>query len=441
MLLRHVPFLKSVFLYSISAFGGPQAHLAMMMKTFVRQRPYVTEQELMEYNAFCQLLPGASSTQTVTLIGYKRGGIPLAVLTLIIWILPASILMGLLSFWLHSIDKNALNKDIFKFIPPMAAGFLLYACFAAFPMAIKNTITWAIMIISTAVTYFLFKQPVIFPALIILGGLATNLSKKRIPQVEQKPRKIKWWNFWLFGIIFIAAGILSGVAKKDNWPNRKPINLFENTYRMGSLVFGGGHVLMPMMYEQFSVRPEAIKSKDPNVVQIDEDDMYNGMGIVSAVPGPVFSIASFTGGMALRDMGKEMQLVGCLIGTLAIFLPSALLVLFFFPIWNNLKKYAAVYRSLEGVNAVVVGIMVGSTFYIMKDISLIEAKTISLLNVGVILGTSLLLSLYPHPVAPDCCGLLLTWVLLSDIICGNIRSFQFLPILYQEPYTGLIFCL
>src|SRR6266542_77945 len=118
MLLRHVPFLKAVFLHSITAFGGPQAHIGMMLKTFVNRRPYVTEQELMEYNAFCQLLPGASSTQTLTLIGYKRGGIPLAVLTLIIWILPACILMGALSFLLHYIDKRALQTDIFKFIPP-----------------------------------------------------------------------------------------------------------------------------------------------------------------------------------------------------------------------------------------------------------------------------------------------------------------------------------
>ncbi|HLG40413.1 MAG TPA: chromate transporter [Chitinophagaceae bacterium] len=408
MLIRHFSFLKAVFLYSISAFGGPQAHIAMMMKTFVRQRPYVTEEELMEYNAFCQLLPGASSTQTITLIGYKRGGISLAVLTLIIWILPACILMGAFSFLVHYIDKRALDTDIFKFIAPMAAGFLLYACFAAFPHAIRNTITWVIMIISSAATYFFFKQPAIFPALIILGGFATNLSRKRIPQIEQKPRTIKWWNFWVFGIIFILAGVISEIAKVNNWENRKPINLFENTYRMGSLVFGGGHVLMPMMYEQFSVRPEAIKKKDANVVQIDENDMYTGMGIVRAMPGPVFSIASFTGGMALKDMGWEMQVVGCLIGTVAIFLPSALLVLFFFPIWNNLKKYAVVYRSLEGINAVVVGIMIGSTFYIMKDISLIEAKTISFVNVGVILITSLLLSYtrIPSPLIVGFCLLL-----------------------------------
>ncbi|MBN8675797.1 MAG: chromate transporter [Chitinophagales bacterium] len=398
MLLRHYSFLRAVFFHSLTAFGGPQAHIAMMLKTFVHRHPYVTEKELMEYNAFCQLLPGASSTQTLTLIGYKRGGVPLAVLTLIIWILPASILMGALSFLLHYIDKRALDTDIFKFIAPMAAGFLVYAAVVAFPLAIRNTITWVIMIAGTIATYLLFKQPWIFPLLIVLGGVATNISRKRIPQLEEKPKKIRWWNFWLFGIIFILAGILSDTARKYDWPDRKPINLFENTYRMGSLVFGGGQVLMPLMYEQFSVRPEAIKEKDKDVVQIDKEEMYTGMGIVRALPGPVFSIASFAGGMALKDMGSTpeernmMQLLGCLIGTVGIFLPSALLVLFFFPIWNNLKKYAAVYRSLEGINAVVVGIMIASTFYIMKDISLIEAKTISVMNVIVILGTFVLLN-------------------------------------------------
>ncbi|MEI2739320.1 MAG: chromate transporter [Chitinophagaceae bacterium] len=395
MLLRHVPFLKAVLLHSVTAFGGPQAHIGMMMKTFVHQRPYVTEAELMEYNAFCQLLPGASSTQTLTLIGYKRGGVILAVLTLIVWILPACFLMGSLSFLLHYIDSKQIGADIFKFIPSMAVGFLAYAAFTTFPHAIKNTITWIVMVISAAATYFLFGQPWVIPTLIIAGGIVTNISRKRIPQTEQKPTKIKWWNFWLFGIIFITAGIVSEMARKDEWPDRKPINLFENTYRMGSLVFGGGQVLMPMMYEQWSVRPEAkaVKERNPNVVQIDEQEMYTAMGIVRAVPGPVFSIAAFAGGMALKDMGTEMQVLGCVIGMVAIFLPSALLVLFFFPIWNNLKKYAAVYRSLEGINAVVVGIMIASTFYMMKDISFSEVKPISsLISILAVLGTFLLLN-------------------------------------------------
>jgi chromate transporter len=402
-LLRHVSFLKSVLLHSVTAFGGPQAHIGMMLKTFVHRTPYVTEQELMEYNAFCQLLPGASSTQTLTLIGYKRGGVPLAVLTLIIWITPACVLMGALSFLLHYIDKRALNVDVFKFIPPMAVGFLVYAASMAFNISIKNTITWIIMLAAGVLTYVFFKQPWIFPSLIILGGITTNLSRKRIRQTEQKPKKIKWWNFWMFGIIFIVAGFLSESAKKNDLPNRSTINLFENTYRMGSLVFGGGQVLMPMMYEQFCVRPEAIKEKDPEVVQVDKDDMYTGMGIVRAMPGPVFSIASFAGGMALKDHGNTpeektfMQLLGCLIGSVAIFLPSALLVLFFFPIWHNLKKYAAVYRSLEGINAVVVGIMIAATLYLMKDFPLLEFKLSSFLNAIVIAATFTLLQFTKLP--------------------------------------------
>jgi len=412
-LLRHIPFLKAVFLHSITAFGGPQAHIAMMMKTFVHQRPYVTKEELLEYNGFCQLLPGASSTQTITLIGYKRGGVILAVLTLIIWILPASILMGALSFLLHYFDKRALHNDVFKFIPPMAAGFLVYAAVVSFGISIKNTVTWIIMLVSAIATYALFKQPWIFPLLIVLGGVSTNLSKKRIPQTEQKPRKIKWWNIWMFAIIFIVAGFISEKAKKNNWPNRKPINLFENTYRMGSLVFGGGQVLMPMMYEQFCIRSVEVKEKkkDENVITIDKDDMYTGMGVVRAMPGPVFSIASFTGGMALRNMGNTpeertgMQLLGCFIGTIAIFLPSALLVLFFFPIWNNLKKYAAVYRSIEGINAVVVGIMIAATLYIMRDVSIMDVKTVSFINIAIILGTFLLLQYtrIPSPVIVFAC--------------------------------------
>ena len=412
VILRHLHFLKSVFFQSITAFGGPQAHIAMMMKTFVHERPYVTKEELLEYNGFCQLLPGASSTQTITLIGYKRGGVWLAVLTLIIWILPACLLMGAFSFLLEYIDKKDL-EHIFKFIPPMAVGFLVYAAVVSFGTSIKNPITWVIMLVSAATTYALFKQPWVFPLLIVLGGLSTNLSKKRIPQTEQKPRKIKWWNIWLFAIIFIVAGVISSKAKKNDWPNRKPINLFENIYRMGSLVFGGGQVLMPMMYEQFCIRSVAVKEKrkDENVITIDKDDMYNGMGIVRAIPGPVFSIASFAGGLALKDMGKTsqertaMQLLGCIIGTISIFLPSALLVLFFFPIWSYLKKYAAVYRSIEGINAAVVGILIAATLYIMKDISIIQVKTVSFINVATILGTFLLLTYtrIPSPIIVMLC--------------------------------------
>src|SRR5690349_14455394 len=146
VLLRHIPFLRAVFLHSISAFGGPQGHFGMVMKTFVHQRHDVTEKEVLDYNSFCQLLPGASSTQVLTLIGYKRGGIPLAVLTLLIWISPACFLMGAFSFVLPYFDTRAHNMDIFKFIQPMAVGFLAFAAAKSFRLAIHNTITTVILV-------------------------------------------------------------------------------------------------------------------------------------------------------------------------------------------------------------------------------------------------------------------------------------------------------
>ena len=406
VLLRHIPFLRAVFVHSITAFGGPQGHLGMMMKTFVHRRRDVTEDELMDYNAFCQLLPGASSTQVLTLIGYKRGGIPLAVLTLIIWILPACILMGGFSFLLVYISRQTLKTDLFKFIQPMTVGFLAYAAAKAFRISIHNTITRVVMAVSAGATFLLFKTPWIFPILIVLGGIVTNLSSKRIPQKEEPSIKIKWANIWLFAIIFLLAGISSELARKNDWPMRRPINLFENTYRFGSLVFGGGQALIPMMYEQFVSRPQSqrLLQRNPHIIKIDKDDFYTGAGMSRAIPGPVFSVGAFMGGIAMKDEGASMQVLGCVIGSIAIFLPSALLVLFFFPIWHNMKKYAAVYRALEGINAVVVGIMIAAAFYMAKDFTAFDWKPLCL-NAGVIMGTWIFLhfSRLPSPVIVVLC--------------------------------------
>ncbi|MDN3659514.1 chromate transporter [Ferruginibacter paludis] len=398
-------------MHSVTAFGGPQGHLGMMMKTFVEKRRDVTKEELMEYVSFCQMLPGASSTQTLTLIGYKRGGISLAVATLIIWILPACILMGLLSFVVSKIGTANLQTGLFQFIQPMAIGFLAYAAVKTFGISVNNLITRIIMVSATIITFLLFKTPWVFPVLIILGGITTNFSSNRIPEKEKiRPRQIRWTNIWLFVLIFLVAGYLSETARKQEWQNRKAYNLFENFYRFGSFVFGGGDVLIPMMLDQYVVRPTAPKfaSGSQNIIKIDKSELLTGAGIVRAIPGPVFSIASYTGGIALKKQGTISQLLGCVIGSVGIFLPSALLVLFFFPVWQNLKKFIVVYRALEGINAVVVGLISGSTLFLLKDISLLGFDGVALLNIAVIAGTFLILkfSKIPAPVIVLFCLLL-----------------------------------
>jgi chromate transporter len=326
--------------------------------------------------------------------------------------------MGAFSFLLEYFDNKSISNGVFKYIQPMAVGFLAFAATRSFKLAIHNNITRVIMIVSSITTYFLFKSPWIFPILLLVGGFVTNLSDKRIPEKAQPVKQIKWGNIWLFAIMFLLAGVVSELARKNDWPNRRPLNLFENTYRFGSLVFGGGQVLIPMMYEQYVERPKSpvvIRknlNKKENVISIERDDFYTGAGIVRAIPGPVFSVSSFMGGMAMKDKGTGWQLLGCLIGSIAIFLPSALLVLFFFPIWHNLQRYVIVYRALEGINAVVVGIMVAGTIYMMRDISFIGFHTVSIVNMAVILGTWLLLSFskIPSPFIVLFC-FLLGWIL------------------------------
>jgi chromate transporter len=364
MFLRHIPFLKAVFAYSLTAFGGPQGHIGMMMKTFVQKRKDITEDELIEFNAFCQMLPGPSSTQTVTLIAYKRGGVSLAILTLLIWILPATLLMSAFSFLVTYIDKKSLQTNLFLYIQPMSVGFVAYAAYRMMKRSITNKATVGIMLLAILATV-LIKSPWVFPALLLVGGLISNFSNKRIVAEAGKPKPVKWLNLWLFGIIFIIAGICSELARQQQWEHRRIFNLFENFYRFGSIVFGGGQALIPMMLIQFVTLP----IQRGSMSYLSAGDLTTGFGLVQAMPGPVFSLCAYVGGMAMSQYGPVWQGVGCLVSIIAIFLPSTLLLLFLFPVYQNLKQHVVIYRALEGMNAIIVGVIWASAILLMLGIN------------------------------------------------------------------------
>lgn len=395
---RHIPFLKEVFKYALTAFGGPQGHFGMMTKTFVEKRKDITAEELVDFMSFCQILPGPSSTQTITLIGYKRGGVLLALLTLAIWVLPAAIMMTSLSFLIEYFDTKSIQTNLFKFIQPMAVGFLVFAAYKAMRISVKHQATYIIMGIALLLT-ILFRSPWVFPALIVLGGIVTNFSDKRIPDIAQKRKPIKWVNIWWFVIVFIVAGTLSELARVQHWQYARAFNLFENFYRFGSFVFGGGHALMPMMYEQFISRPEHLHMAP----YLSPEQFLTGAGMVNAIPGPVFSICSYIGGLSMSEYGIQGQLAGSAIASIGVFLPSILLLFFFFPIYQNLKQYTVIYRALEGIHAVVVGIMWASGCILFSSIQF------EWTNLVVVLITSsvLMFSKIPAPL------IVLAWLLLG----------------------------
>ena len=417
-LLRHIPFLLAVLKHGITAFGGPQVHLGLMQQRFVEKRKDITNEELMEYNAFCQLLPGASSTQTIILIAFKRGGMVLAFLTLLVWILPATFLMMLVAFAYNYFDMRA-GLQSFILIQPMAIGFIVSATIILYKKAIKSFITKIIFILTAVFIFLAFKSPWAIPVVIFIAGIATNFSKKRIPNDGAAPKTINWGVLFIFIFLFLTAGIVSEEATRKNWEQHKVINLFENNYRFGSFVFGGGDVLIPMMYEQYVARPNSdrIKKNKRDVLKISKDAFLMGAGMVRAMPGPVFSVASFTSVMALKEKTMPIQILGALMGSLGIFLPSFLIVLFFFPIWQNLKKYAIFYRSLEGIYAAVVGIMLGATLHLMGGVSIkMEYYSSLTLFTYIFVFVASTYLIYTQKIAAQ-------WVVLSTIALGFLLTF------------------
>lgn len=417
-LLRHISFLKAVLHHSITAFGGPQVHISLMQYRFVEKRRDITAHELLEYNAFCQLLPGASSTQTIVLVAYKRGGVSLAFITLLVWILPATCMMMLAAIAYTHFDLHKSLKSL-AYLQPMAIGFIASATLLLYKKAINSSITKIIFIVSSVAVVLGFQSPWTIPLVIILAGIATNFSRTRIPDDGLAPKKIKWVGFFIFLSFFLIAGFLSEQATRNNWENRKAFNLFETNYRFGSFVFGGGDVLIPMMYEQYVTRPnsERVVQNKRDVIKISSEDFLTGSGIVRAVPGPIFSFVSYTGALALRDKGIAWQMLGAVVASLGVFLPSFFIVLFFFPIWQILKRYAIIYRSLEGIYASVVGIMFGATLYLLKDITQV-LNGASGIQFGIYASVFLLSTylIYRQKISTQ-------WVVLGTITLGLIATF------------------
>ncbi len=407
---RHIPFLKAVTLYSFTAFGGPQGHIGMMVKTFAQKRHDITEEELLEYNAFCQMLPGPSSTQTVMLIALKRGGIPLALLTLLLWVLPATLLMGAFSFLLHFFDAKDIQTNLFVYVQPMSVGFIFYAATRMMTSSVKHLATIAIMFGSLIVTLFI-RSPWVFPAILLVAGTLSNFSDRRIPDTHGKPKPIRWINLWLFFVLFIGAGIVSEMARSHRWEHGRIYNLFENFYRFGAIVFGGGQALLPMMLFQFVNRPMHL-GRAP---WLSSTELLTGYGLVQAVPGPVFSVCTFVGGMAMSQYGTVWQVAGCVTATVAVFLPSTLLLFFLFPLYQNLRQHVIIFRALEGINAAIVGIIWASGIVLVQtlvpDFSI--AETIPFLfNMVVIIITFSLLQFTKIPAPLIVVGwLLLGWTM------------------------------
>jgi chromate transporter len=346
---RYIIYLMDILLLSLTAFGGPQVHLMMMIERLVRKRRYITEEELLELQALCQLLPGPSSTQTVTAIGLKIGGQPLAYLSLLVWSLPAMLLMTLAAIGIHYLEKNSVSLGFTRFVGPMALAFLIYGAFTIARKVIYSLQGWSLLLISTVLAY-LYPSPYMTPVLIIFGGVAASLNFQKHEKMEKGPIRIRWRPIIFWISVLVTAAIVGKIT------NSLPVRLFENFYRNGSLVFGGGQVLIPILYNEF------VEFKS----YLTEQEFLAGMALTQVVPGPVFSIATFVGSVSMQSEGVTGQIIGGFVATAGIFLPGTFFIFFAYPFWDQLKKYRGIRASLQGIHAASCGLTIAAAMSLFQ---------------------------------------------------------------------------
>ncbi len=387
--IRYFIFLKDVLTIALTGFGGANVHLTLFIKYFVIKRKYLTESELMELQALCQILPGPTSTQTLTAIGFKLGGPLLAYLTLLVWILPASILMALAALGVAHVDKDLLLK-VTRFIKPMGIAFIFYAAYVIGRKVIDSKMSWVLMVVGAGLA-FMYRSPYITPLVILFGGLLSSLKFEQQEKRDKNPIKIDWGNFILWAGVFAAAITVGSITKN------LPVRLFENFYRNGSFAFGGGHIVKPLLFNEF------VEFKN----YLTADEFLSGIAIGELIPGPTFSIASFVGSLSMRDWGVSGQILGAGIAAVGIFLPGILMIFFVVRFWDQLKQYRAVRASLEGINAASTGLTIAA------GISLFEPMAASTLSMWTIFGTFILLISTKTPPYLIIIGGLLLGILLN----------------------------
>ncbi len=349
--IRYYIFLKDIFIISVTAFGGVTATFALFLDYLVKKRGYLTEEELIEMNALCQILPGPSSTQILCGLAYKIGGAPFAFLTLFVWAIPAVALMTGFAILMSNIDSKELSTEFTRFIQPIAVGFVGVAAYRLCIKVIHTKTSFILLIASAIITVFI-GSPYLFPALILAGGLATTFKYKKQPiQVKGKIR-IRWT------ALIIWIGVLILIAIVGTVTQSLPIRLLENFYRNGSLIFGGGQVLVPFLYTEF------VDFKD----YLSSSEFLSGFAISQAIPGPTFSFASYIGALSMREYGTWGEILGGFLAAVGIFVPGTLMIFFLVRFWDELKKYRIIKASLEGITAVSSGMVVAAVLLLFEPV-------------------------------------------------------------------------
>lgn len=352
----------------LTSFGGPVAHLGYFREEFVTRRQWLSDRSYADLVALCQFLPGPASSQVGIALGFSRASYTGALAAWAGFTLPSAIVLVFFALGLSRFG-NSFSQGALQGLKIVAVAVVAQAVWGMARSLCTEAQRISIMMLAACVALLI---PTVWSqvSIIVLAGIAGTVlfTPTQLAPHDPLPIRIsrRMGSFWLalFTILLIALPLAS-----EAFPNQT-LALVDAFYRAGSLVFGGGHVVLPLL--QTEVVPTD---------WVNEEVFLAGYGATQAMPGPLFTFAAFLGAsMTASPSGW----VGGMLALVAIFIPSFLLVMGALPFWESMRQNLRTQAALSGINASVVGLLLAALYQPVWTSAILTAQDFALALVALV---------------------------------------------------------
>ncbi|WGR94120.1 chromate efflux transporter [Bradyrhizobium sp. ISRA435] len=353
----------------LSSFGGPIAHIGYFRHEFVERRKWLDEQAYADLVALCQFLPGPASSQVGFSLGLMRAGYPGALAAWTGFTLPSAIALVLFAYGAGALS-GPVGTGLVHGLKLVAVAIVAQAVWGMARTLCPDRVRASIAVVAALLILFSTSSIAQIGA-ILLGGIA-GLALCRTGQSNggghfamPVSRSMGAVALAAFSILLIGLPVLARLAPGSG------VALFEAFYRSGALVFGGGHVVLPLLREAV-VAPGWVS----------DDAFLTGYGAAQAVPGPLFTFAAYLGAVVRIE---PHGVGGAIVGLLGIFLPGVLILLAALPFWETFRKRTDAQAMMRGVNAAVVGILGAALYHPVWTSTVLGPRDFGIALVGSVL--------------------------------------------------------
>ena len=344
--IENLDIFLSFLLLGLTSFGGPIAHIGYFRNFFVKQKKWLDEKLYADFVSLCNFLPGPSSSQVGISIGYYFKGIKGAILAWIGFTMPSVIILMLFGYAILNYDSS-IPQGVLKGLKAIVVVIVFQAILGMSKNLLKDNMGY---IITFFTALFLIISPSSLNQLIclIISGLIGVFVYREQKRKEKNKKFFIEINFWkispliLFFVFLIILPIMNEIF------NSNLLNLANSFFKVGSMVFGGGHVVLPLLKEEFVASG-----------MIENDLFLAGYGASQGIPGPLFTFSSYLGIFLKSEINTLFTSIFCLF---FIFLPSFLLIIGTLSIWNELRKFDSIINAFKGVNASVIGLLIAALY-------------------------------------------------------------------------------